>query len=55
MNDLALPRILGPAMATGNSRAVTATRNSEMPSTPTFQAMPKLEIHACWLTNWNPA
>ena len=34
MKARALPTRVGPAMATGNSRAVMATRNSEIPSTP---------------------
>ncbi len=42
MNARVLPNIVGPAMATGNNRAVMATRNSEMPSTPTFPADPEV-------------
>ena len=45
MKARALPNTVGPAMATGNSRAVMATRNSEIPSTPTFQEIPKSLIH----------
>ena len=33
----------------GNSRAVTATRNSEMPSTPTYQRIPNSGIHGWYI------
>jgi hypothetical protein len=55
MNILGFPVVFGPNMATGNSTAVMATKNNEIPSTPTFQAMPNSLIHGCWLTNWKPA
>ena len=55
MKARALPMTVGPAMATGKSRAVMATRNSEMPSTPTSQEIPNWLIQECWLTNWKPA
>ena len=50
-----LPRRVGPNMAIGNSTAVMATRNSEMPSTPRLQLIPNAPIHEWDETNWNPA
>ena len=42
-------------MARGNSSPVSATRNSEMPSTPRCHEMPSDEIHSWRETNWKPA
>src|SRR4051812_34334236 len=44
----------GAAMATGKSTPLRTTRNSEMPSTPTLQEMPKSLIQTWLLTNWKP-
>ena len=54
MKARALPIRVGPPMAIGNNRAVMATRNSEIPSTPTAHEIPKSLSHECWLTNWKP-
>ena len=42
-------------MAMGNSRAVMATRNSEMPSTPRYHEMSSAPNHGSLLVNWKPA
>ena len=55
MKARALPTRVGPPMATKNNRAVMATRNREIPSTPTAHEIPKSLSHECWLTNWKPA
>src|SRR5581483_5959763 len=43
-----------PSIASGNSTPVSTTRNSEIPSTPSFHWMPKALIHWCCDTNWKP-
>ena len=43
-----------PTMASGNSRPVSTTRNSEMPSTPRCHEIPHASIHGCFDTNWKP-
>ena len=41
MNDLGSRRARAPSMVRGKSTAVSTTRNSEIPSTPTDQWMPR--------------
>src|SRR5581483_6366668 len=43
-----------PSIASGNSTPVSTTRNSEIPSTPSFHWMPNALIHWCCDTNWKP-
>ena len=42
-------------MAMGNSSAVMATRNSEMPSTPRYHEMSSAPNQDSLLVNWKPA
>ena len=42
-------------MAIGNSRAVMATRKSDIPSTPRYQEILSGANQDCRLVNWKPA
>ena len=46
---------IGPPSATGKRIPERRTRNSEIPSTPSFQEMPNSLTHGCWATSWKPA
>ena len=45
-------RARAPSMVSGKSTAVSTTRNSEIPSTPTDQWMPRPVAQTWWLTIW---
>ena len=45
-------RARAPSMVSGKSTPVRTTRNSEMPSMPTDQWMPRPVAQSCWLTIW---
>ena len=52
---LGLLRTRPPSRATGNSTPHISTRNSDIPSMPSFHEMPNWVIQLCWETIWNPA
>ena len=51
-NDLSPALSPEAARAIGNSSAVISIKNSEMPSIPRLQEIPKAEIHWWVETNW---
>ena len=51
-NDRGSRRARAPSMVSGNSTAVSTTRNSEMPSMPSDQWMPRPVAQVWSLTIW---